>query len=374
MAAGGIDTCHKRFRGIFGAEIVSTIDHPYTSPHERMLSAHVALCDLNKEGGRVLPILWDCIEPVKNGNLCAAIGLDVGFLAPSPEFTFLREGTPYSLQSVHGIDFNMLQNCITNAFCEVTDVPHSYRERNVAVFLKNFGAVRNLYESALSTTRDPADFYKEILKRFYRLFELSSVSDFVASMASFTRDERFRQWVAWCVGETLGVPCGIGGILGNGDIFQRRMFRDVHGRTLNVRAKDAIHGIADGTILPSYEVFFWTLALAGIKHYGNDYGFFERLSHMPMFSRSSFLQITKRNTDFQRLFSFEKPRRFKCARCEGRIETRKGQPVKAHRCATFPSLYCHIGAEISVIYKQIVQGGITPPFKIEMMKPLFGQG
>lgn len=60
-----------------------------------------------------------------------------------------------------------------------------------------------------------------------------------------------------------------------------------------------------GQLIPSLDVFLWSLALARVRHYGNDFLFFERLARITGATELAALQLTRDGEDCKRFIKFD---------------------------------------------------------------------
>lgn len=86
------------------------------------------------------------------------------------------------------------------------------------------------------------------------------------------------KWIPWCINNSEG-ELSINNLIKNGVILRTPFrFNCKTEKSLDLNKKHhLIRLITKGDIIPSFDVFLWSLYIAGIKHYGNDFGFFNRL-------------------------------------------------------------------------------------------------
>ncbi len=86
------------------------------------------------------------------------------------------------------------------------------------------------------------------------------------------------KWIPWCIDNIKG-ELSIDSLTKN-EVIMRTPFRIncKVDENLDLNKKNhLIKLIIKGDVIPSLDVFLWSLYIAGIKHYGNDFGFFNRL-------------------------------------------------------------------------------------------------
>ncbi|MEW6408399.1 MAG: hypothetical protein AB1465_06970, partial [Patescibacteria group bacterium] len=96
------------------------------------------------------------------------------------------------------------------------------------------------------------------------------------------------------------------------------------------------------------DVFLWSLAVAKVKHYGNDFGFFQRLSDITGIKDIADLQLTKPGEDATRFIRLKSD-------YGALLSGNAHQPLKATRINSFSSIYV-IGGYESVDYLQKYSG------------------
>ena len=85
------------------------------------------------------------------------------------------------------------------------------------------------------------------------------------------------KWIPWCIKNVNGA-LSFHNVLNKG-LFLRSPFRSIKtSQNYHINLDDfpmLIKNIDTGIIIPSLDVFLWSLAIAGIQHYGSDFGFFK---------------------------------------------------------------------------------------------------
>ncbi len=101
----------KKFREIIKSdiEIISTIDHPYTSPPSHIFDAHSYL--MEKYGDKILIVNWDVSLPGKRTYRYDLI-TDTGLIAKFPLLYHYNTEDFYCNQSFNQISLSNLNHCI----------------------------------------------------------------------------------------------------------------------------------------------------------------------------------------------------------------------------------------------------------------------
>ena len=105
--------------------------------------------------------------------------------------------------------------------------------------------------------------------------------------------------------------------------------------------------VARGLLVPSLDVFLWSLAVARIKHYGNDFDFFTRLAEAVGDDSLKDLQCTGDEEDCKRFLKFDDDYGM-LLDIDGsnvQLSKRKNQPVKLTRVTSFNSVLVALGDE-----------------------------
>ena len=116
------------------------------------------------------------------------------------------------------------------------------------------------------------------------------------------------KWIPWCI-LNIGGVISLQNLLKN-NLFIRRPFRYLNNReSESILIKDnriLAEQINKGNIIPSLDIFLWSLAVAKIKHYGNDFGFFRKLADFTGIQNIADLQLTQLGEDAFRFMKFSK--------------------------------------------------------------------
>jgi len=361
----------KIFRKIFGGvNIVSTTDHPYSSPPARLLSTHYILNQLRESGANPLLVCWDTIKPPQGGLYRSSMGLDIGLVSIHDSSLFFYDSDKiYPQQNPRDIDFKKLKKYLDAILENMSDLRKERKEENNSIFRKNFDTLVSEYQTNLAKGKNSYSFYVDTLSSLYALFGMGELKNLVEDkMISLYYSANIRNWIVWSMRE-LEKEDELQNLLFNKEIFLRRLFRTLGFEEIqyNKSSKDKIlRGIEDGKVLFSHELFFFMLALAGVKHFGNDRGFFLRLSQVPAFSSCSTLQMTEYNKDSYKIVEILSSKNFSVSEDEKGVLVKKANKISNKNLDTMTMLFCHIKEPQKIIRTLLLGRGDSQPLKIHM--------
>jgi len=363
-----LNSYRLKFRELFGdIEIVSTVDHPYSSPPIRIFSSHYLLYEFQKIGRKSLLISWDSIKPPKGRIYRSSMGLDIGILAThNSDLLFYNTDLIYPKQQPKKIDFEKLDNyfeAIINAFYDENLKDYRMTLRD------NFKALISGYKKVLSESETSHHFYKNTLSWFYSYFDLHFLSDFIqGNMISLYGSEEVRKWMIWGLQQLNREEPKYGNFLGDNNFFSHRLFRTLDDKNIEYNyffEENILEGIQTGQVLFSHELFFYFLALANVKHFGNDRGFFERLSKNPHFKNVKNLQITKHNQDSYPLVELLTANTFEVLEVNNHFKIKRIKKVFKDDSKTMTMLFVHIRNK--ELFKNILlEKGSAKPISLDV--------
>jgi len=350
----------KEFEKIYGekVDIVSSLDHPYVSPPTRILDSHHILNGLSEEGNKVVVLNWDVSNP---GDRTYRYDLlvDSGVIGKTSDLFLYELDIPYALQKAKPIDTSLYRSYFSAALDHfvvdhllIDDVQRGFQER--------FGRILQMYQNARATSDAEAFlFTKEILKGIYSLWGFGDLADFIEDKyVGYLGSKFVSSWIPYCIEKELG---GVDLFyLAGLDVFTRRLFRGidegVDDRLLQDISYQTVHrgeladAVRKGEIIPSIEVFYWSLVLAGIKHFGNDYGCLGRLQEH--FSEGESLQFTGKNDDGRSFLVFDKDYSIQLVASGGKFLKVKKVGSKATRINSMVAAFVFLGDQVKDVYKK----------------------
>ena len=358
-------------------DLVSTVDHPYVSPPEKLVDCHYKLKRFNDIGLKPLICIWDVNFPNINRYRYELI-LDVGiFDNRDKDFFIFSDKILYPLQKPILINFCEFRKRIKWILKGLHNLPKELKNNRDKRFLDNLEEIFFIYKAVIQISRNGTDFYQHLLKRFYVLMGFVELADFVEnSFQPYFESVLIQKWIPYCIKETKDESYGILNLLNKG-LFKKPYFRSLSMFNENqLSDRDYIKKniykiiaeIEKNNLIPSYEIFFWTLFLANIKHFGNDYDFYKKLADVAMQNnfKGEPIQLTKHNQDCQNIIRFEKDISFNCFVKNGEYITKKNNPMKISRISSLPALYCHLGNELGVFMNHFLENKIEHSKIIKM--------
>lgn len=281
-------------------DVISTIDHPYTSPPIHLFDAHLNL--LQKYGSNVLVLNWDVSLPGERTYRYDLI-TDTGLIAKSSNLYHYKLGISYYNQHFNSEPWELLPQYIGIAIKVISDKYHLPQISRQQIQYRVFNAL-NLAQKSYQS--EPWLYTRNLLMNFYLFFNRPELSAFIERQyANYWLSPFMIKWIPWCILNVDG-SLSLYHLLEN-KIFLRNPFRIVNQKNSDhievQKIQDLsilVKKISEGAIIPSFDVFLWSLAVAGIKHYGNDFGFFQKLSNITGIKTIADLQLTKYGEDATR--------------------------------------------------------------------------
>lgn len=284
--------------------VVATIDHPYTSPPVHLFAGHQAI--LAEFGPEAVLMNWDVSHPVER-TFRYDLLTDTGLVAKDSRLYHYVPDTPYNTQSFNPAPWRLLPRCFEIA---AGTLQQRWRisDSAVAGILQRARAVLSLAQDTYRPDQTPATYTHELLASFYGFLGHAELGSYIrTNWMQYSTSPFLVSWIPWCVRYVRG-PLAITNLLASG-IFSRTPFR---ARTPGSTATLASGGLdvlaADvelGRLVPSLDVFLWSLAVAGIRHYGHDFGFFSRLAELAGDPTIARLQATTEGTDCPRFLQLQ---------------------------------------------------------------------
>jgi len=249
--------------------VVSTIDHPFPSPPIHLLDGHRKLY---RDFGRdVLVLNWDVSQP-EAIRYRYDLTTDTGLLSKSPHIYHYMPGIGYHEQRFDPRPLHLVSQCILVAVEEIKKRRPQVRV-SADVLTSRCAVIIDATRTASAASTVPSDVTQNLLVTFYRMFGQLDLAAFVREQyAAYSRSLLLARWIPWCLRNVRGVMSFDG--LASAGVFQRAPFR-WRDSTVTVpaerwSAQEAADLIEAGRALASLDVFLWSLAVAGIRHFGND--------------------------------------------------------------------------------------------------------
>jgi hypothetical protein len=336
------------FRDMFGrdVQVVSTIDHPYTSPPIHLFDGHLQL--QRKYGETLLVMNWDVSYPLDRFYRYDLI-TDTGLIAKQPMLYHYQLEMSYSEQRFDPSPWFLLPRgieCAASALQARLRLSDRFACDLVARALDIVKCSEAIYNPRL----EPWQYTAELLKTYYRRLRQPQLRALIEHQyCNYWMSQFTRTWIPLCL-MTMEGPMAFRELQAKG-IFLRAPFR-VRSKAGSVPAvpedqHQIAEAIAGDLLVPSLDVFYWSLAIARIRHYGNDFGFFARLAAAVGDPSLKALQCTGDEEDCRRFLKFNADYGI-LLDIEGhnvRQSRRINKSVKLSRVTSFSSVLVALGEE-----------------------------
>lgn len=340
------------FEGLVGdsVELVATTDHIYVSPPLRLIDSHQRLQKI--KNSKIL--VWDIIKPNLQ-RYKQEIVIDTGLYSPKEESFFIFNPEDYYfLQRPRDIKFSKIKEN-TKAVLDKLSM------KNVAVdtYLKRLSELLNIYKEITVASHSALEFYQQITKKFYELitpesglvdyfsensigvYESNLISTFVPVAISIYREE-FED------------------LISNG-FFKKPYIHNLRESMEESSTEDILSSLKDRQALPANQLFLWALAKAGIQHYGNDFGFFEKYSAVSGTDYTD-LQYTKPKQDGKNFVTFQNSLSF---RYDIEKDSLINTSSKLSRINDITNVMLHVGTKnFSERYQDYIKTGSESQIKM----------
>ncbi|MDR3063699.1 MAG: hypothetical protein LBU40_06135 [Methanobrevibacter sp.] len=283
-------------------DIISTVDHPFVSPPLRMFNTHKKLYELNKETKQKICILnWDISYPLER-TYRYDLQIDLCFISKNKNYYLFEEEKEYCLQRPNKFNLekyfiyfeNVLQNLKQNNI--FNNELFNILKSNCKLLKEEI--LSKLFKNDILIHHWTKQIYI-LINNFLKNRELANFID--ENYLFYYNSKIVTNWIPYCIINATEKN----EILNLLQISTRKLFRSktlkIDDTTLNdydfikKNKKKIANLISKGLILPNVEVFFWSMQIAGIKHFGNDYGFFDKLTSFLGLENKT--QLTTNNND-----------------------------------------------------------------------------
>lgn len=355
-----MDRSPMEFRDMFGwdVKVVSTIDHPYPSPPIHLFDGHLQL--QRKYGDRVLIMNWDVSSPLDRFYRYDLI-TDSGLIAKQPRFYHYQLDMPYSDQRFNPSPWLLLPRCIERA-ASVLQAKRKLSDQFVGDLVARALDIVKQSEAVYSSDIQPWQYTAGLLKMYYEKLQQPQLRALLIERqyCNYWMSPITRKWIPWCLMNVDGAMA-FRELQAKG-IFRRATFRlrSIEGSSENIPEDlgKIAEAVAQGFLVPSLDVFYWSLAIAHIPHYGNDFGFFARLASAVGDPSFEALQHTKDEEDCRRFLKFDADYGIllDIEDDDVRQSKRINQPVKLTRVTSFSSVLVALGSEATEMLQDYANG------------------
>lgn len=270
-------------------DIISTIDHPYINPPIRLINSHHILSETILKGKKVCVLNWNVSQP-NNRTYRYDNQLDLVFIGKNSALLVFDDKIPYAIQNGNKINLSAYYK-IFSLILERLIADKKISEESAEFITRNLNVIKNTLIQNIINANDGHlinKYTKIYLQNFYNIIGHKELSKFIANNYLYFYDSTIaRKWIPFCIKNAPKQKTLIKLIDGN--VISRRLFRsttsDIDEKIINDRCfikneqNYLIELIINGRIIPSIDIFYWSMELANKKHFGNDYGFFQRYSN-----------------------------------------------------------------------------------------------
>jgi hypothetical protein len=347
-------------RSVLGREVqvISTIDHPSPSPPIDLFDGHLRL--QRRFGDSVLLMNWDVSQPSERFYRYHVI-TDTGLISKQPKLYHYQIDVPYHEQSFSPTPWALMPQCIEVAvaaiqarqklpqsvLCAITNRAHEV----VAIAKESFG-------SGLA----PWAYTRRLLENYYERLAQPQLQSLIRDQyANYWLSPMMTQWIPWCITNVKGAMA-FENLLAKG-IFKRTPIRHrLNAEGVDVQAvgiAQLADLIARSQVIPSLDVFLWSLAVARIQHYGNDFEFFQRLGALTGDSTIAELQLTREGEDCVRFLQLKQDYGVLLDIDEHggvQLSSRSNNPSKITRISSFSSVFVAAGESAMPLLQRYARG------------------
>jgi hypothetical protein len=340
--------------------VVSTIDHPFPSPPIHLLDGHRKLYDAF--GLDALTVNWDISNPDERRYRYDLV-TDTGLLSKNAHLYHYEPGVAYNQQRFVSGPLDLLEQSLPVAAAEIQRRRRHVRTSTDA-FIRRALVVVAIARAVSASTSNSADFARGTILAFYRLLGLQKLETFVTTtQMAYSTSPLLTRWIPWCLRNVTGELAF--DRLSTAGLFQRAPFRSrsLAGRSNSVSplSLDAATAIEAGTLIASLDVLLWSLAVAGIQHFGDDRGFFDRLSPLVSIDARR-LQLTARGTDCSRFLELAEDIGVAIDITDNaaHASSRSTHATKHTRRSTFGSLFVALGDDLAPLLNTFITNPFPP--------------
>ncbi|TSC94251.1 MAG: hypothetical protein CEN87_546 [Parcubacteria group bacterium Licking1014_1] len=357
----------NKFKEITGIaeQTVSTVDHVYASMPVRLIDSHHILHKM----GNVKVLIWDDIYP-KLKRYKSELVVDCGILSANRQEYFLFPPEKiYGLSHVLSPEFDKQMEDLKICLDLILNLPKYEKHLLTEKYLERFKIIVDLYRKVLSQNpKNSPLFYKNLVIEIYNFLGFNNIAEFYRNSAeSFMSTGIIDKFLPWLIEDTKNESFGLKYLINNSPLFPPPYFRYINDNKAFDRLKtqneinEANNLLKMGKLLPSKEVMYWLFAMSGLKHFGRDFGFLNKLeeyfiSELNIKNKFSELQLTSEKDDGTFYIQYEKDVSYRMVCLNNKIKARKC-PIsrKSTDVSTIPSIYLHIGNRFKKLYEKYIE-------------------
>lgn len=339
-------------------ELISTVDHVFSSPPLRLIDSHHIL---NKNKSIIL--LYDTTKPyIKRYRSELVVDSSI-YSSKQNCFMIYNPKEYYCISHTKLPNFSLQEKYLRVTLEKLSCLSDMQREN----YIKRFKNITNIYSCGLVKGYTSSAFYLDLLPKLYKLCGFDNLSLFVRTkMISFYTSSICRRYIPRLIEDTLSEPYGLPTMARN-KILKHPLFKPIRKDAAALFAEDtpltfhqATSLIKEGLLAPSREILAWSLALANIKHFGKDYGFFSYLwnylRNHGINSNFKALQETSHQGDGVDFIQFGSVRSYSLQNMLGKYSLMRAN-TKLSRVTNIVSIYLHLGEKIYEFWGEYLKSG-----------------
>jgi hypothetical protein len=331
------------------SSIISTVDHVYASPPIRLIDSHARLSKLND----VKIIVWDITIPFEKKHRYELI-LDSGlFSSKNKDFYYFDLDKYYFQSKLYNVDLVEQKKELEYVLNKI--LPSEEKQK----YLARFDNLIEIYTKASIKSTNAIEFYRNLVEELYSLINLVEQGEFFyENSVSLFYSGILENYLPQIIRETLAEDFSLINLLEKTSIFKPPYFRPLSPDVdLNLGNKNEVISnldsivklLQDKKIIPSNQIILWSLQLAGIKHFGNDFNFHNAM-HLALNDFSvendiNTLQVTQPKEDGSNFIEFAEVKSYHIQQLSDKKRIVK-TPTKKSRVNDIPNLYLHLGDKL----------------------------
>jgi hypothetical protein len=344
------------------SDSISTVDHIYASPPLRLIDSHSKLRELKN----TQIVIWDIIIPFEKKHRYELM-LDSGLFSSKNKIYYFFDLQEYYFKSkLHKVDLMQQRNELEYVLSKVLSIGDKQR------YLERFDKLADIYENAMSICHNVIEFYKILIRDLYLLLNMEDLGEFFyKNSISLYYSGLIDNYLPQIISSTSNQEFSLINLLEKSSIFKPPYFRSLETDIeINFENKNQIINNLDTIInllrhkkiIPSNQIILWSLQLAGIRHFGNDFNFHDSmhsvLNSLAITNNVNSLQVTLPKQDGSNFVEFDNVKSYHIQNSGNKKRIVKTLTKKS-RVNDIPNLYLHAGALVGDLWEEFNKSKIT---------------
>jgi hypothetical protein len=239
-------------------------------------------------------------------------------------------------------------------------------------YLERFDKLADIYENAMSICHNVIEFYKILIRDLYLLLNMEDLGEFFyKNSISLYYSGLIDNYLPQIISSTSNQEFSLINLLEKLSIFKPPYFRSLETDIeINFENKNQIINNLDTIInllrhkkiIPSNQIILWSLQLAGIRHFGNDFNFHDSmhsvLNSLAITNNVNSLQVTLPKQDGSNFVEFDNVKSYHIQNSGNKKRIVKTLTKKS-RVNDIPNLYLHAGALVGDLWEEFNKSKIT---------------